>query len=297
MGMTGIGTISMAALICLVLAAVVRFWAAFANTEMMSEDEEEPQADAGIAQTTGNREIQADRAQIQKSAAGVMAVISDGIGKKNTGQVCAQIAVDTILDKFELYSVLNQPDYFFRTTFYEANRRIQATLGERKGGASLGAVFANSTHLYYALAGNIRIAIFRRGELIPLSKGQTLDVLAVEAWKDGKISRQEAVWSMEEKRLWNYLGLDGFHEIEIESQPILTKPGDVVFLATCGIFEELSWSELEDLLAEPGSLEEKAEAIIQKTEQKENAEKENGSVILLHLSTDSEKSWRYGGMA
>ncbi len=195
------------------------------------------------------------------------------------------------------YSVLNQPDYFFRTTFYEANRRIQATLGERKGGASLGAVFANSTHLYYALAGNIRIAIFRRGELIPLSKGQTLDVLAVEAWKDGKISRQEAVWSMEEKRLWNYLGLDGFHEIEIESQPILTKPGDVVFLATCGIFEELSWSELEDLLAEPGSLEEKAEAIIQKTEQKENAEKENGSVILLHLSTDSEKSWRYGGMA
>ena len=260
-------------------------------------DGEDLQADAGIAQTTGNRELQADRAQVQKSAAGVMAVISDGIGKKNTGQVCAQIAVDTVLDKFEPYSVLNQPDYFFRTTFYEANRRIQATLGERKGGASLGAVFANGTHLYYALAGNIRIALFRRGELIPLSKGQTLDVLAAEAWKDGKLSRQEAVWSMEEKRLWNYLGLDGFHEIEIESRPILTKPGDVVFLATCGIFEELSWSELEDMLAEPGSLKERAGEIIRVAEQKENAQKENGSVLLLRLSADAGKSGQYGGMA
>jgi len=34
----------------------------------------------------------------------------------------------------------------------------------------------NQTHLHYALAGNIRIALFRHGELIPLSKGQTLDV-------------------------------------------------------------------------------------------------------------------------
>ena len=297
MDMTGIGILGAAALICLALAAAVRFWAAFADMETTWGDGEDLQADAGIAQTTGNRELQADRAQVQKSAAGVMAVISDGIGKKNTGQVCAQIAVDTVLDKFEPYSVLNQPDYFFRTTFYEANRRIQATLGERKGGASLGAVFANGTHLYYALAGNIRIALFRRGELIPLSKGQTLDVLAAEAWKDGKLSRQEAVWSMEEKRLWNYLGLDGFHEIEIESRPILTKPGDVVFLATCGIFEELSWSELEDMLAEPGSLKERAGEIIRVAEQKENAQKENGSVLLLRLSADAGKSGQYGGMA
>lgn len=296
MGMTGIGIIGAAALICLVLAVAVRFWAAFADMETAAEAVEGLQADAGIAQTTGNRELQADRAQVQKSAAGVMAVISDGIGKKNTGQVCAQLAVDTVLDKFEPYSALNQPDYFFRTAFYEANRRVQATIGERKGGASLGAVFANGTHLYYALAGNIRVALFRRGELIPLSKGQTLDILAAEAWKDGKLSRQEAVWSMEEKRLWNYLGLDGFHEIEIESQPILIKPGDVVFLATCGIFEELSWSELEDLLAETGSLKEKAEAVVSAAEQKGSAQKENGSVILLRLSADAEKSGQYGGM-
>lgn len=235
---------------------------------------------AGISQTTGNKEVQADLAKVVATNAGRLAVLADGIGKKNTGQVCAQIAVDAILDQYEPYQILNNSDYLFKTAFYEANRRIQATLGERRGGVSLGVAFMNQTHLHYALAGNIRIALFRHGELIPLSKGQTLDVLAEDAWKDGKISRQEAVWSMEESRMWNYLGMDGFHEIELCSCPIQLKPQDVVFMATCGIFEELSWSEIEDILAEPGSLQERADAVIRAAEGKESKEKENGSVII-----------------
>lgn len=49
--------------------------------------------------------------------------------------------------------------------------------------------------------------------MIPLSKGQTLDVLAAQAYEDGKISRQDTLWSMEEKKVWSYLGQDGFHEM------------------------------------------------------------------------------------
>ena len=249
--MTEIGMVGIFLLLCLLIALVVRIWAAFTEKEDGMVGRETFQNDIGIGQTTGNKELQADRVWVERSSAGILAVVADGIGKKNTGQVCAQIAIDTVLDRYEPYTVLNEPDYFFRTAFYEANRRIQETLGERRGGASLGAVFVNKTHLYYAIAGNIQIALFRGGELIPLSQGQTLDVLAVKAWEDGKLSRQEAIWSMEEKRLWNYLGLDGFHEIEIGSQPVQIRPGDIALLATCGISEEISWSELEDILVGP----------------------------------------------
>ena len=104
-----------------------------------------------------------------------MAVLADGIGRANTGAICAQIAVDTILDRFESYHELNDPLYFFRTAFYEANRRIQKTLGERRGGACVGAVFMNRSCLYYAIAGDVRLALLRGEELIPLGKGQTMD--------------------------------------------------------------------------------------------------------------------------
>ena len=236
---------------------------------------------AGAAQTAGNHELQADTAQIWCSAAGIMAVVADGIGIANTGRVCSQIAADTILDRFEPYQELNNPAYFFRTAFTEANRRIQRTIGERRGGASAGAVFMDQHFLHYAVAGDIRIALLRGGEIIPLSKGQTIDVLAAQAYENGKLSRQETVWSMEEKRIWNYLGQDGFHEIEICEQPVLLKTGDKVLLASKGIFEELSWRELEDILTVPVSLQELAERIVRAAELKENPQKENGSVILI----------------
>lgn len=235
----------------------------------------------GIAQTTGSRQVQADIAQAWEGRAGMMAVLADGIGSENTGTVCAQVAVDTILDRFEPYHELNDPVYFFKTAFLEASRRIQRTIGERRGGASVGTVFLDCSYLYYAVAGDIRVAVLRGGEIIPLSKGQTLDVLAAQAYEDGKLSRQDTLWSMEEKRVWNYLGQDGFHEIEVCEQPVLLKQGDKILLMSKGIFEEISWREIEDILIDAADPQELAERIVSVAEQKDNPQRDNGSVILI----------------
>ncbi len=236
---------------------------------------------AGKCQTTGTREFQSDRIGVLESRAGALAVLADGIGSSNTGMVCAQIAVDTILDQFEPYQGLNAPAYFFKTAFYEANRRIQQTIGERRGGAAMGAVFMDADQLHYAVAGDIKTALLRGDELIPLSRGQTLDVLAMQAYEEGRISRQDAVLSMDEKRIWNYLGQDGFHEIELCDPPVQLKRGDKVLLMSRGIFEVLSWRELEDLLIQPAPMQELADRIIMEADRKKAADRENGSVILL----------------
>ncbi len=235
----------------------------------------------GIAQTTGSRQVQADVAQTWRNTAGTMAVLADGIGSANTGAVSAQIAVDTILDRFEPYHELNDPSYFFKSAFLEASCRIQRTVNERRGGASVGAVFLNHRYLYYAIAGDIRVALLRGDEVIPLSKGQTMDVLAAQAYEAGKISRQDALWSAEEKRIWNYLGRDGFREIEVCEQPVLLKQGDKVLLASKGIFEELSWSEIEDILIDNAPSQKLAERMADEAERKNNAQADNGSVILI----------------
>lgn len=242
-----------------------------------------------ICQTTGSKEIQADVAEVFQNSAGVMAVVADGIGKENTGKICAQIAVDTMLDHFEPYHVLENPAYFFRTSFTEANSRIQKTIGNRHGGTSLGVLFMDRKNFYYGLAGNIRIALFRREELIPLSKGHTMDVLAVKAYHEGRLSRQETLWSLEENRVWNYLGKDCFHEMELCEQPIQIKSGDIIFLATNGVFEELSWAEIEDVLLSEMTLQQKADSLIMGVDRKPGHDKENGSVLLLKAEVFNEK--------
>jgi len=242
------------------------------------------------SQTTGNKELQSDVISVYQNHAGVMAALADGIGKENTGKISAQVAVDTLLDAFEPYRVLNNPEYLFRTAFLEAHSRIQKTIGERRGGASMGAIFANGKQLYYALAGNLKIALLRNGELIPISKGQTFDVLARTAFREGDLSKQETIWSQETTRVWNYLGKDGFHEIEVCTPPINLKSGDMIILVSQGVYEELSWAEVEDILLRPMSLQEMADTITIEVEKKEAQDKENGSVLLLVPEVTNEKN-------
>ena len=83
----------------------------------------------GTAQTGGSREIQADRVEVIKTGAGVLGILADGIGRENTGRVCAQIALDAAADAYEPYQVLTNPEYLFRTVCREANVRIQKTIG------------------------------------------------------------------------------------------------------------------------------------------------------------------------
>lgn len=281
MGTAMIQTVAAVLLTAAIAVRVILYW------QQENQKYQEKTSGTGISQTYGRKEIQADFVLAFTNDAGTMAVLADGIGNQNTGKLCAQLAADTIMDRYESYHVLNNPDYFFKSTFAEANRRIQMTIGERRGGASLAAVFMGKNHLYYAVAGNVRIALKRGEELIPLSRGQTIDVLAAEAYGNGSISRQEAIWSMDEKRVWNYLGMDGFREIELCEQPIQLKQDDIVLVASKGIFEELSWGEMEDILLDGASVQEQADTMVRKAESKLNPEMDNGSVLLLNVQMEA----------
>lgn len=125
--------------------------------------QERPKGDAkdGTAQTTGNKEIQADALEVRITGAGKLAVLADGIGKENTGKVCASLAVKEFMDAFSLYRSINNPGYFFERTMYGLHRNMQKVLEERQGGASVGVLLLAEENLYYAMAGQIRIALFR----------------------------------------------------------------------------------------------------------------------------------------
>ena len=65
------------------------------------------------------------------------------------------------------------------------------------------------------------------------------------------------------------------------ASPIRLKPGDLVLMMTRGIWQELSWAQIEDLLAGRESLKEKARQITWAAGRGPGEEKENGSVMLM----------------
>ncbi len=236
----------------------------------------------GKAQTTGNKEVQADALGILITEAGKLAVMADGIGRENTGRVCASLAVKEFTEAFSFYKTLHNPEYFFERTMYAAHRKMQKVLEERQGGASVGVVFLADGKLFYALAGQVKIALLRGGELIPLCDGQTVGVMAERAYQDGRLGRQETIWSMGDKNLWNYVGKDGFCQLEICEIPVKLKKGDLAVMMTKGVYEEVSYADLERILSgETWTAEEKAEKIVRRADRSRSRDKDNGSIMVL----------------
>lgn len=235
----------------------------------------------GKAMTIGSRQVQEDNYVICQSADGFMAVLADGMGKNYGGKISSQIAVDTMKDMFEQYHISENPAYFFRRSFNQVNREILNRLDDGKGGASMGVVLIIDDHLYYAVAGNVKIAVYRKGSLIPLSSGHTIDVLVEDRFSEGSITREDALLMLENRRLYNHLGQDGFQEIEFFDTPVFLKEKDIVVLMSDGIFEGMDWKTIEEILAEKKKCEQKAYEIIEVINASGQKEKDNASIVLV----------------
>ncbi len=242
--------------------------------------------DGGISMTIGSREVQEDQGEIIRTDAGVMAVLADGAGTAFGGRIASRITVNTCADIFKDYNAFNNPQYYFRKAFHCANKEILKVLGdERRGSASAGCAMIRKGFLYYALVGNVKVCVFREGALVPVSSGHTVAVLAEQKFKEGAISREDALALLENRRLYNYLGQDGFRDIEYFDAPIRLKEGDIVALMSDGVYELLGTKEIEEALGRAESCQRKAFDVIELVNINPAKNKDNASIILLGIGT------------
>lgn len=238
----------------------------------------------GKAMTIGTRQVQEDDYGICQSSEGFLAVLADGMGKNYGGKVSARIAVDTMKEMFANYQAAENPAYFFQKAFRQVNREILNELDDGRGGASMSAVLIKDNFLYYAVAGNVKVAVYRNGNLIPLSTGHTIDVLVEDRFKEGAITREDALTLLENKRLYNYLGQDGFQEIEFFDTPIKLKEKDMIVLMSDGLYEGIQWKTIEELLAGKKKCQQKAYEIVEMINAGSRKEKDNASLVLVEAS-------------
>lgn len=235
----------------------------------------------GAASFVGNRELQEDAMDIAFFKGGTLAVLADGMGKGRAGQLSGRLAVQIFVDLFTANHAIENINYFFKRAFNTTNREILKCLEDQQGGASVVCGIITEGRLHYALVGNTMIAVFRNNELIPLSEGHTVNILAQKGFYQGKISRQDALWALKEKRLFNYVGQDGFKDIEIYDVPVKLKSGDIILLMSDGIHNYLPWNQLEEVLKRDLTCDEMAAEIIKKLREAPIAEKDNASILLM----------------
>lgn len=243
--------------------------------------------DTGACMTIGGRDVQEDQYDTLTTEAGMMAVLADGAGREFGGRIAAKTAVDTCVEIFKDYNAFNNPQYYFRKAFHCANREIVKVLeDENRGRASAGCIMIRDGFLYYAVAGNVRICVYRDGSLVPLSVGHTVAVLTEQKFQEGKLSRQDALRMLEDQRLYNYLGKDDFKDIEIFDAPVKLKQDDIVVLMSDGIYDCLSTRVIEEVLYNNSACQQMAYELIELVNTNPAEEKDNASVILIGIRSE-----------
>ncbi len=212
----------------------------------------------------------------------LLAVLADGMGKDAGGRIAAKTVIRVFQEVFAEYNMLDHPSYFFQKTFQTANREILKLLDEGRGRAAVSAVMIQDGFLYYAIVGDVKVAVFRNQELVPIGVGHTVDVLAENKYYQGVLTREEAILMLHEKRVYHYLGKDGFKEMELYEKPIRLKKDDMVAIFSNGMYESIAWKQMEECLLQKKSCKKIAFDLVE-TVNRKNGDKDNASMILIRI--------------
>ena len=240
-----------------------------------------PKYGVGAATTLGTRINQQDYFGVKELSGALLVMLADGSGEH--GDIAAKISVDTFRDLFINKAAVDKPQYFFRRAAHATNKKILNVLEERQCYSSVAAVVINDSTLVYSLVGNCRVAVFRNGDLIPVSEGQTIDVLARHRYEEGRISKLQTLALLDRHRLYNVLGQDAFQDIELFSKPLTITPRDLVVIFSEGVSNVLRWKELEDILDQRSSPQILADEIIRRVNQSAFVDKPNATVLICRL--------------
>ena len=236
------------------------------------------------AQIIGRREINADIFEWAVRHGNTLLIIADGIGTGTRGRTAALSATDSIARTFELHGLHANPAYFFRQAFNNANGAVLRYVPDGTAGANVLCAFISSGKLCYALAGNCKLAVFRKDSLLPLSEGQTLDVLARNAFKRQEIKREDAKKVYHERQVYNYVGKDDFKELEMFDVPVILKPGDILVLMTDGVYEFCPMLDLEIILRSRQTCKQKVQAVMDMLSQRDDPHQDNATIVLAKVN-------------
>src|SRR5215813_11051193 len=179
---------------------------------------------------------------------GRLAIVADGMGGHEGGQVASHIAVDAIQESYA-NTAATDPQLALVTALTEAHRRIQQRAREDANlqgmGTTCTAFAIVGSKLHYAHVGDSRLYLMRNGSLRVLSRDHSLVARLIET---GLIREEDAESHPQKHVLTAALGVSDGIEPDAPAQPLSLQNSDVVLICTDGLWGQLTEKELREIL-------------------------------------------------
>lgn len=179
---------------------------------------------------------------------GFLAIVCDGMGGMEYGDAASRTAVRAFLDAYRRKVPSESIPQALERSVYEANHQVlslASSLGLIEGiGTTLVAAAVCDRAMYFVSVGDSGIFHASGSGLRMVNRPHVFANLLDAAVANGSMSAQDAANHPERESLTSYIGAQKLEEVDRNIDPLPLGDGDVVLLASDGLFKTLSIDEM-----------------------------------------------------
>lgn len=242
------------------------------------------QYEIGQANRLGNRHNNQDRFKAIETEHGVLLVLGDGMGGSASGEVAAQMLVDTAEELYLAQGELVRDfPHLFRAIILTAHHRI-LDWGARQSppvtpGSTAVLCLLQEGYAFWAHVGDSRLYVFHKG--LPIYR--TVDHSYVEQlYQKGRISRSEQESHPGRNMITQCIGCQQVEPEISFAKPVHLKERDVLLLCSDGLWSPLDDAQMGTIL-EAHPLQESLDLMAEQAERNSYPRSDNISVIALRF--------------
>jgi len=222
-----------------------------------------------------------------------IAIVADGMGGYNAGEVASRIAASVLKESLE--EQLKHPQFMRSTSSRRIHKMMVESIVHANAsiieaarvepryagmGTTLVAALFHQDKVTIAHVGDSRAYYLRKDELIQLTRDHSLLQEQLDA---GLISMEEAQYSQIRNLVTRAMGVDADVQVEIHDHQ--TEPGDIYVLCSDGLSDMLPEREIGKLLTNyQDSLQSACDTLISKAN--DNGGRDNISVALVRIKAN-----------
>lgn len=226
----------------------------------------------------GARTLNEDSFGIKNGNDRCIAVLCDGLGGHNCGEIASQTAVKNLMEGISLIGDL-QTDKIYNVlkTVNDGLVQMQTVKPELKGmrTTAVGCII-DEKELHYFNSGDSRFYFFSNGMLSCMSKDHSVSQMSVEL---GEMSFDDIRFDADRNKLLKVLGENNSNEVGSIYRPITYKKGDAFLLCSDGFWEYVLEEEMEIDLSKSNNAKEWIEYMLVRLLLKYNGNNDNFTVV------------------
>ncbi len=269
----------------------VRSPGAMPRTESLPQQRRNPTGLAvGNAHHIGKRENQEDCFAISDLSnamlcreSGVLAVVADGMGGLNNGEVVSAAVTSTMMREFGGLSDAWSAPQKLLYLVERANEAGNAVTGGIPGqsGSTLVSALIRDGNLWFASVGDSRIYLVRGGKAIRLTREHVYETELNLRASRGRMNFEDVFADRQRHALTSYIGMGELAYVDCPLNATALISGDWVALMSDGVFNALSDDEIGAALC--GSVHEAADRLERMVLSKGDPKQDNFTAILIQI--------------